>query len=74
MQAIEKQHDRCKSIFVQYRVLVPILAALIVGMVVASFSFGQQLKSAELKVEKVEKIYGRLINIETAIDSLLKKD
>ena len=66
MQAIKDQFNKCKDIFVQYKIFVPVLAALLIGLAVTGFSLGRE-------IEKVKTKHEILIDINTKIDSLMRK-
>jgi hypothetical protein len=66
MQAIKDQFVKCKDIFVQYKIFVPILATLLIGLVITGFTLGRE-------IEKVKTEHEVLIEMNTKIDSLMRK-
>jgi len=73
MQMINEQFKKCKDVFVQYKVFLPILAGMIIALAALGFTFGQQIGETKAQVEKVESYYEVLTSIKTSVDSLVKK-
>jgi len=73
MKQIEDQFHKCKDIFVQNKIFVPILIAVLLSAVVVSFSFGQKLSTTENKIESIEEYNGILLDIKKSVDSLVAK-
>ena len=71
---IRDQFEQCKNVFVQYKIFVPILLALVISAMSLSFVFGRTITNLQNKVEKVENNYILLQDIKKAVDSLLIKD
>lgn len=73
-EPIKEQFNQCKNVFVQYKIFVPILLALVISAMSLSFVFGKTITSLQNKVEQVESNYFLLLDIKKSVDSLLTKD
>lgn len=71
---MNKEFEKCKNIFVQYKIFVPILLALLISAMSLSFVFGKNITNLQNKIEQVENSYIILQDIKKAVDSLLIKD
>ncbi len=64
MKLINEQFKKCRYIFVQNKILIPILLTLIITAVVVGFGFGSEIQ----KIKIDQKI---LMEIKISIDTLL---
>ena len=67
MQAIKDRFESCKNVFVQYKVLVPVLIGLILSALLVGLAFGEKVNNIEKSNIEVLK------KIEMSIDSLLRR-
>jgi len=63
--------DKCLFIFVQYKIFVPILLALVLTAAALSYNFGRNLSTLEHKVSVVETNFLLLKDIKSSIDTLI---
>jgi hypothetical protein len=67
MKSIDEQFKKCRLIFIQNKIIVPIL----LGLLVTAFIFGAQFSKVENRVTSLEKTPVMLENIQSSIDTLL---
>lgn len=73
MKMIEDQFKKCKYIFIQNKIIIPILLGIILTAVVISFSFGKQINLVENEITNYQQDRDILLNIKMSIDSLLTR-
>lgn len=73
MRSIEEQFKRCQFIFVQNKILIPILITLIATVIVGSFAFGNQIGELKTNLQTVNENTVILKKIQVSLDSLLRR-
>jgi hypothetical protein len=66
MRSIDEQFKKCRLIFIQNKIIVPIL----IGFIVSAFVFGTQVSK---RVNNLEKTPDMLIHIQSSLDTLLQE-
>lgn len=68
---LEEQFIRCKEIFVQNKLFIPILITMIIGVLISGFTAGVQITKLQNRITDIERTPILLQNIEKKLDTVI---
>ena len=70
MISVKEQFSRCKLIFMQNIVIVPVLLVLIASIAMGGYHFGKKFQEYDNKFQSIENNTQILMDVKRGVDSL----